>query len=784
MERQDPCLTASSGDLYAVNVSPLPASASAQPASTMSALQFPPQRACSPPRPSFLRRRSARIHLLSLLSLAVCGVFASLCCMYTSALLRDSSRVSPSASFASSACPSQQSVSPSLAASPLPSLAASSLPSLASIPPVSPAASPSSAVSSPLSAGGLVEFSSPASILSYPSSVFSRLLSKLSLSPATPALFSRQADSPSAKAEAHESSLWTKLALENFPEGSWRARVQSAAVIVKRQVAQQIRKHQPELRRLVQGLLQMFFQCLRSFLGVYILGLSVLILPFCASSASRFEAAVNRVPLNDPYLLSQLDLPEDASPSLFGLSHYDVTIAPVPPAQLSALYAEGEGKGGSDRARAPSKDGAPPAFAAGTRESAPQELPTADLRGPEAEAREARARGTAGTERATATDGRRHGIADGNLRGWWIPAEDRNSKKAVLCAHGWLANRQACLPFLGVAKKVGLHKDHHFLLFDLMNSGESSRLPECALEDGTAGCTSSGEHSADADGPCSGGRSWSFFTAVDDAGDALLGCQAAKDLIQALLWMKTHGISTVSIYAQGVSAMGTMLLVGQYREHLERAVGIKIDRVVFDSPICNARDAVAKQPMTACIAKTAKWLHDVLMWAVNQRRGQELRRMRASLLLPASQPLRKLVLTSREDDLAPWETVEKEMMLLPEADRPEWTCVFPSGAHCDLIRTNPEAYSQVLRAFYSDPSFLGRLWEKIVGKRAPVSALSGVEALGPHDFTLCAEREEREREKREREKDKALEAETRAKLGRKKLAIAAAASVLDVLSSM
>nr|PIM03592.1 hypothetical protein TGCOUG_256840 [Toxoplasma gondii COUG] len=728
-----------------------------------------------PSRFSALLRRHPAAHA-SLFVLSVVALLVSPSCLYTSALLRHAPRDS-AASGASSACTASSREFSSVSSFASSAPAASSFNALATVRPFLSGASPSEPPAA-LSVDPEV-LPSPASLLASPASAFFRLLSKLPLS-------SRRFRSQQQPADdgGEERSLWLRFS-QAGPEGSWKAKVHRAAVIVKGQVAQQIRKHRPELRRLVQGLLQMFFQCLRSFLGVYILGLSVLMLPFCASSASRFESAVNRVPLNDPYLLSQLDLPEDASPSLFGLPYYDVTIGPTPAAQIAALSAERE-KGSAGREHS-SAENTLSSLASDEKDSlAPEPLAADGLHTQEgedagsgsAETTETARRRRAGRPRAT--DAFADAASKTFLKGWWVPAEDRKAQKAILCAHGWMANRQACLPFLGVAKKIGLQRDHSFLLFDMKNSGESSRAADCVSDEGT-GCAAAASR-GEAGGFCS-----DAFPVISssDAGDALLGCQAAKDLVQALLWMKkTHNVSTVSIYAQGVSAMGTMLLVGQYRDRLESEFGITIDRIVFDSPVCNARDAVANQPLTACIAKSAKWLHDVLMWAVNQRRGQELRRMRASLLLPSLRPVKKLVLTSRDDELAPWETVEKEMMLLPEADRPEWTYVFPSGAHCDLIRTNPEAYSQVLRAFYSDPSFLGRLWAKIVGKRAPVSSLSGVQALGPHDFTLCAEREEREKEKREREKDKAHEAETRAQLGRKKLAIAAVASVIDALSYM
>ncbi|KFH04852.1 hypothetical protein TGMAS_327500 [Toxoplasma gondii MAS] len=91
----------------------------------------------------------------------------------------------------------------------------------------------------------------------------------------------------------------------------------------------------------------------------------------------------------------------------------------------------------------------------------------------------------------------------------------------------------------------------------MKNSGESSRAADCVSDEGT-GCAAAASR-GEAGGFCS-----DAFPVISssDAGDALLGCQAAKDLVQALLWMKkTHNVSTVSIYAQGVSAMGTMLLV-------------------------------------------------------------------------------------------------------------------------------------------------------------------------------------------------------------------------------
>ncbi|KFG50449.1 hypothetical protein TGP89_418590 [Toxoplasma gondii p89] len=613
-----------------------------------------------PSRFSALLRRHPAAHA-SLFVLSVVALLVSPSCLYTSALLRHAPRDS-AASGASSACTASSREFSSVSSFASSAPAASSFNALATVRPFLSGASPSEPPAA-LSVDPEV-LPSPASLLASPASAFFRLLSKLPLS-------SRRFRSQQQPADdgGEERSLWLRFS-QAGPEGSWKAKVQRAAVIVKGQVAQQIRKHRPELRRLVQGLLQMFFQCLRSFLGVYILGLSVLMLPFCASSASRFESAVNRVPLNDPYLLrymeslgdgqdgrageearvppdkrrngrekncradgseprepradaavkewrngkreatgktrkdqrgrekewsdrreeaeegesekqrdaeerevctrevfkrtreDQLDLPEDASPSLFGLPYYDVTIGPTPAAQIAALSAERE-KGSAGREHS-SAENTLSSLASDERDSlAPEPLAADGLHTQEgedagsgsAETTETARRRRAGRPRAT--DAFADAASKTFLKGWWVPAEDRKAQKAILCAHGWMANRQACLPFLGVAKKIGLQRDHSFLLFDMKNSGESSRAADCVSDEGT-GCAAAASR-GEAGGFCS-----DAFPVISssDAGDALLGCQAAKDLVQALLWMKkTHNVSTVSIYAQGVSAMGTMLLV-------------------------------------------------------------------------------------------------------------------------------------------------------------------------------------------------------------------------------
>lgn len=68
------------------------------------------------------------------------------------------------------------------------------------------------------------------------------------------------------------------------------------------QVYQQIRLHRGELESLLQGVVDLLLQCFRNFFGIYTLGISILLLPLCSSIKKHLDH-VNRVPLNDPFLL-------------------------------------------------------------------------------------------------------------------------------------------------------------------------------------------------------------------------------------------------------------------------------------------------------------------------------------------------------------------------------------------------------------------------------------------------------------------------------------------------
>lgn len=59
--------------------------------------------------------------------------------------------------------------------------------------------------------------------------------------------------------------------------------------------------------------------------------------------------------------------------------------------------------------------------------------------------------------------------------------------------------------------------------------------------------------------------------------------------------------------------------LGQHGEEVERNLGLKIDRLILDSPLCSAVDALENQPLTACIAKASSWLLSFLFWIISHR---------------------------------------------------------------------------------------------------------------------------------------------------------------------
>eukprot|EP00922_Rhytidocystis_sp_ex-Travisia-forbesii_P023816 GHVS01034955.1.p1 GENE.GHVS01034955.1~~GHVS01034955.1.p1 ORF type:complete len:563 (-),score=18.79 GHVS01034955.1:293-1981(-) len=257
------------------------------------------------------------------------------------------------------------------------------------------------------------------------------------------------------------------------------------------------------------------------------------------------------------------------------------------------------------------------------------------------------------------------------LRGWVVPCEDPASRKVTICVHGWFANRQSCLPFLGVAHKMGLLKTHHVVLLDMRNSGESSPS-RCDI-----------------------------------------GSNGSQDLFDTISYLHRElGITNVNFYTQSVGSMAALLLAEGSHGRLH-SMGVKVDKIVLDSAIASAKEAIKSQPGASALASSFGWLYDILLWILDHRWGKQLDRMRISHLLEGlPRHTELLVMHSAHDGFAHWNLLYDELHELTGAHRPNKVYLFEKGAHANIFRDNPDDYEKVLSNFLK-PTF----WQYIIPSR-------------------------------------------------------------------
>eukprot|EP00922_Rhytidocystis_sp_ex-Travisia-forbesii_P023815 GHVS01034954.1.p1 GENE.GHVS01034954.1~~GHVS01034954.1.p1 ORF type:complete len:551 (-),score=21.78 GHVS01034954.1:581-2233(-) len=376
-------------------------------------------------------------------------------------------------------------------------------------------------------------------------------------------------------------------------------------------VQQQLRENDFALQDIMRDIGSKLLGYTKHLLGMYCMGITLL-LPYCVDQVER----MHRVPLNDPYLLSYYNLPENASPESYGLPYTDI------------------------------------------------EVPL--------------------TDRRESNGPPKSKMSDMVLRGWVVPCEDPTSRKVTICVHGWFANRQSCLPFLGVAQKMGLLKTHHVVLLDMRNSGESSPS-RCDI-----------------------------------------GSSGSQDLFDTIKYLhKELGITNVNFYTQCVGSMAALLLAEGRHPRLH-SMGVKVDKIVLDSAIASAKEAIKSQPGASAMASSFGWLYDILLWILDHRWGNQLDRMRISHLLEGlPRHTELLMMHSVDDQFAHWNLLYNELHEVTEGPRPKKVYLFEKGAHANLFRDNPDDYEKVMTNFFK-PTF----WRYLIPSRLS----SGVTQLAPRTF--------------------------------------------------
>ncbi|KAL8275515.1 hypothetical protein Esti_000466 [Eimeria stiedai] len=467
-------------------------------------------------------------------------------------------------------------------------------------------------------------------------------------------------------------------------------RAKRAALMLQQQVAQQLRQREPELRVVWRSLGRLALQCIGSLLRMHSVSASLL-LPLCNSWG--FAEPLARVKLDDPFLLQQLQLPAGATPALFGLRFEEVSIPSV--AVLTELKQQQQQQQ-QQRQQQKLQEEAEDAFVELQQEGAAQSLQ-----------REQQQR-----HQQQQHEQQRQQQQQQQLRGWLIPAQQRSSRKAIICLHGWLSNRQGCLPFLSTAHELKLHQDHHILLLDLRGSGESPGFRDAAAA-AAAGAGGGADAAAAAAGWGVSGT-WSLEGAL-----CHLARVAQEDLRTGMLFLKTQlGASEIGVYAQGGAAMGLLLLAGTEAEWLQ-SEGLRLEGLLLDSPLCSPRLLLQEQRSVPAPLRSALLLLQHLSCGFGSRRSAELRRLRESLSLGSLASSKAVVILSKGDPLHTWHQLQQQLLLLDDHQLPQATYVVESGSHCNLAAANAAAFEAAAAEAFSTPGLLQRLMTRLWGPASP-----------------------------------------------------------------
>lgn len=240
------------------------------------------------------------------------------------------------------------------------------------------------------------------------------------------------------------------------------------------------------------------------------------------------------------------------------------------------------------------------------------------------------------------------------LEGWYIPARDTTSRRALVFAHGRWSNRLKPLSYLTLLHETGLDSTYHVFLPDLRNSGAS------------------------------------------DPAETGMGYEFAEDLYFTLRHLHAaHGLDRFAVYGFSMGAMGAAVLLD--RPDLQAgldSLGLVIERVVLDSPLSNVeasiRRGAARQHVPGPVA-------DLALYSFDRTIGGYLPRMRLGALL-ADPPCPVLILHGEADRTIPLAMLDAERTTLG----PDVTVfTFPDAGHVKIYR-HPEhraAYTDRVAAF-------------------------------------------------------------------------------------
>ncbi len=244
-------------------------------------------------------------------------------------------------------------------------------------------------------------------------------------------------------------------------------------------------------------------------------------------------------------------------------------------------------------------------------------------------------------------------IDNKTLYGWLIKRnEDKNN--TIILVHGRNNNRIFCLKFLQIFLDIDSEKKYNIFIPDLRNSGKS------------------------------------------DESKTAFGYFFAKDVYSTMKMLKQRfGLDNFVLYGFSQGAMGVAIAQSLYRDKLKED-GIKIDKMILDSPISNIKKIILYHARIKNIKIPKIFLLPAFL-TLNKIVENNLDNLKLSSLLGF---VPTLIIQSQKDRVTPFKIVEKEYNDLQDDKKKETRFkAFRKGQHVRIYLEYKEEYTQTIKKF-------------------------------------------------------------------------------------
>lgn len=219
------------------------------------------------------------------------------------------------------------------------------------------------------------------------------------------------------------------------------------------------------------------------------------------------------------------------------------------------------------------------------------------------------------------------------LYGWLI--ENENANKTAIISHGRGDNRLYSMQYLQIFKDTNLDKEYNIFLPDLRNSGKS------------------------------------------DKARTKLGYNFAMDIYATMEMLKEkYNKNNFLLVGFSQGAMASAIVSKLYLKNM-RKKGIKIDKLILDSPLSNVKKKIKED---AKKRRVPKFIVSVVIRVFNMRVGNNLDKLKLSYLLKR---VPTLLIQSKNDKATTYGMLIEEYNEIAQFDNIELK-VFEKGSHTKI----------------------------------------------------------------------------------------------------